>query len=249
MPPTARWGYLQENAKGLPAAPGRPLQHVGELVDAAMDLVMGANEEGFHLKHCTPRRDLKGYEVADIAEASEVCKCPKCSEKLTETRGIELGNIFKLGTKFSESMNATFLTPDGKKLPAVMGCYGIGVGRLMASVVENSHDDFGPIWPKSIAPFQVEIVPIAKDAELIELADKFEKELSDAGFEVLVDDREERPGVKFKDADLWGIPLRIAIGKKGLAQGAVEWKPRSEKNFEMVKVEDVVNKVKEFYAK
>ena len=223
------------------------------IIDSALedscDLVMGANEEGFHLKHCTPRRDLKGYEVADIAEASEVCKCPKCSEKLTETRGIELGNIFKLGTKFSESMNATFLTPDGKKLPAVMGCYGIGVGRLMASVVENSHDDFGPIWPKSIAPFQVEIVPIAKDAELIELADKFEKELSDAGFEVLVDDREERPGVKFKDADLWGIPLRIAIGKKGLAQGAVEWKPRSEKNFEMVKVEDVVNKVKEFYAK
>lgn len=223
------------------------------IIDSALedscDLVMGANEEGFHLKHCTPKRDMKGYEVADIAEASEVCKCPKCGETLTETRGIELGNIFKLGTKFSESMNATFLTPDGKKLPAVMGCYGIGVGRLMASVVENSHDDFGPIWPKSIAPFQVEIVPIAKDTELIELADKFEKELSDAGFEVLVDDREERPGVKFKDADLWGIPLRIAIGKKGLAQGAVEWKPRSEKNFEMVKVEDVMNKVKEFYAK
>lgn len=219
------------------------------IVDSALenswDLVVGANEKGFHYLHCNPKRDLKNYQVADIAEAEGGCKCPQCGEPLSETRGIELGNIFKLGTKFSNSMGATFLTPEGKSEPIVMGCYGIGVGRLMASVVENSHDEFGPIWPKSIAPFHVEIVNITKD---VEIADKLEKELSEAGFEVLVDDRDERAGVKFKDADLWGIPVRIALGKKGLANGQVEWKLRSEKEMTMVNLSDVVSKVREFYA-
>ncbi len=215
-------------------------------LENACDLVVGANEKGFHYIHCNPKRDLQNYEVADIAEAEEGCKCPKCGEALSETRGIELGNIFKLGTKFSSSMGATFLTPEGKAEPIVMGCYGIGVGRLMASVVENCHDDFGPIWPRNIAPFQVEIVNITKDSEI---ADKLEKELEDAGFEVLVDDRDERAGVKFKDADLWGIPLRIALGKKGLANGQVEWKPRAEKEMTMVNLADVVEKVREFYGK
>lgn len=215
-------------------------------LENACDLVVGANEKGFHYIHCNPKRDLQNYEVADIAEAEEGCKCPKCGKALSEARGIELGNIFKLGTKFSSSMGATFLTPEGKAEPIVMGCYGIGVGRLMASVVENSHDDFGPIWPKNIAPFQVEIVNITKDSEI---ADKLEKELEGAGFEVLVDDRDERAGVKFKDADLWGIPLRIALGKKGLANGQVEWKPRAEKEMTMVNLADVVEKVKEFYGK
>jgi prolyl-tRNA synthetase len=145
-------------------------------------------------------------------------------------------------------MGAKFLTAEKTTAPAIMGCYGIGVGRLMASVVENSHDDFGPIWPKSIAPFQVEIVPIGKEAELMELAEKFEKELEAAGIDVLVDDRDERPGVKFKDADLWGSPVRIAIGKKGLVNGEVEWKFRNEKQFTMVKVEDVIAKAKEYFA-
>lgn len=220
---------------------------VDEAIADSFDLVTGANEEGFHFKHCNPKRDFPKFEVADIAEASEVCKCPCCGEFLTETRGIEMGNIFKLGTKFSESMGAKFLTAEKTTAPAIMGCYGIGVGRLMASVVENSHDDFGPIWPKSIAPFQVEIVPIGKEAELMELAEKFEKELEAAGIDVLVDDRDERPGVKFKDADLWGSPVRIAIGKKGLANGEVEWKFRNEKEFSMVKVVDVVPKAKAYF--
>lgn len=222
---------------------------IDEGLEFANDLVMGANEAGFHMKHCTPKRDIASFEVADIAEASELCKCPNCGNKLKETRGIELGNIFKLGTKFSESMGTTYLSADGKSEPAIMGCYGIGVGRLMASVVENSHDDFGPIWPKSIAPFHVEIVTIAKDAELLEVAEKLESDLTLAGFEVLVDDREERPGVKFKDADLWGIPLRISVGKKGLVNGEIEWKLRTEKNFEMVAINAVLEKVKFFYAK
>ncbi|MCQ2091853.1 MAG: proline--tRNA ligase [Fibrobacter sp.] len=221
---------------------------VDEALADACDLVMGANEENYHLMHCTPKRDFPAFEVADIAEAQGGCKCPNCGEDLSETRGIELGNIFKLGTKFSESMGAKYLTAEKTTAPAIMGCYGIGIGRLMASVVENSHDDFGPIWPKSIAPFQVEIVPIGKEPELVELAEKFEAELEANGIDVLVDDRDERPGVKFKDADLWGSPVRIAIGKKGLANGEVEWKFRSEKEFTMVKVEDVVAKAKEYFA-
>ncbi|MCL4100819.1 proline--tRNA ligase [Fibrobacter sp. HC4] len=221
---------------------------VDEALADACDLVMGANEENYHLLHCTPKRDFPAFEVADIAEAQGGCKCPNCGEDLSETRGIELGNIFKLGTKFSESMGAKYLTAEKTTAPAIMGCYGIGIGRLMASVVENSHDDFGPIWPKSIAPFQVEIVPIGKEPELVELAEKFEAELEANGIDVLVDDRDERPGVKFKDADLWGSPVRIAIGKKGLANGEVEWKFRNEKEFTMVKVEDVVAKAKAYFA-
>lgn len=216
-------------------------------LEDACDLVMGANEEGFHLKHCTPKRDFPKFEVLDVAEASEKCTCPNCSAKLTETRGIELGNIFKLGTKFSESMSCKYLSADKATAPAIMGCYGIGVGRLMASVVENSHDDFGPIWPKNIAPFQVEIVPIGKDDAVKAAAEDLEKKLEAAGFEVLFDDRDERPGVKFKDADLWGVPVRIAVGAKGLANGEVEWKFRSEKEMQMVKVEEVLAKVQEFY--
>jgi prolyl-tRNA synthetase len=144
-------------------------------------------------------------------------------------------------------MNAKFLAADKGSQPAIMGCYGIGVGRLMASVVENSHDDFGPIWPKSIAPFQIEIVPIGKDAAVFDAASALEESLEKAGYEVLLDDREERPGVKFKDADLWGIPVRIAVGAKGLANGEVEWKFRHEKEMQMVKVEEVLAKVQEFY--
>ena len=162
--------------------------------------------------------------------------------------GVVNGN-FEMDLSDGEIRYKTYVDADGTLKTPIMSCYGIGVGRLMASVVENSHDDFGPIWPKSIAPFQVEIVPIGKEAELMELAEKFESELEAAGIDVLVDDRDERPGVKFKDADLWGSPVRIAIGKKGLANGEVEWKFRNEKEFTMVKVEDVIAKAKEYFEK
>ena len=208
------------------------------------DLIIGANEDDYHFTHCSPKRDFADFETADIAEAAEACICPKCGAALRETRGIELGNIFKLGTKFSENMNCVFSDANGEVKPAIMGCYGIGVGRLMASVVENSHDDFGPIWPMSIAPFQVLIVPIAKDDAIVNLAEQLEKELAELGVEVLVDDRDERPGVKFKDGDLWGIPIRIAIGKKGLAENKIEWKLRGSKDMEMVDIAEVVEKVK-----
>ncbi|MDR3000254.1 MAG: proline--tRNA ligase [Fibromonadaceae bacterium] len=207
------------------------------------DLIVGANEEGYHFKHCVPKRDFANFETADIAEAAENCLCSKCKNPLTETRGIELGNIFKLGTKFSEDMGCVFTDANGEAKPAVMGCYGIGVGRLMASVVEHSHDDFGPIWPTAIAPFHVLIVQISKDSEVLQVSEQLEKELTEQGIEVLVDDRDERPGVKFKDGDLWGIPIRIAIGKKGLAEGKVEWKLRGNKEMEMVPIVDVVKRV------
>ena len=209
----------------------------------AKDVVVGANEEGFHFKHCIPTRDFApGFEVVDIAQADSGCACPNCGKELTSTRGIELGNIFKLGTKFSESMGAKFLDEASKQQPAIMGCYGIGVGRLMASVIEQHHDEWGPIWPKNIAPYQVLVVSLAKDEPVMAAADKLYHDLQDAGVDVLYDDRPERAGVKFKDADLWGIPCRIAVGAKGLAENKVEWKLRNKKEFELVPLTDVIDK-------
>lgn len=216
---------------------------VDEGLAGAKDLVVGANEEGFHFRHCVPARDFApGYEIADIAQADNGCSCPVCGKELTSTRGIELGNIFKLGIKFSESMGCKFLDESSKQQPAIMGCYGIGVGRLMASVIEAHHDDWGPVWPKNIAPFQVLVVSLAKDEPIMAAAEKLYQDLKDSGVDVLFDDRPERAGVKFKDADLWGIPCRIAVGAKGLAEGKVEWKMRDKKEFEMVALVDVVEK-------
>lgn len=234
-------GMIPGYASPINAKNCRVIVDIGAAESA--DLIVGANEEGYHFKHSVPKRDFADFETADIAEAAENCPCAKCGEPLTETRGIELGNIFKLGTKFSESMGCTFMDADGEARPAIMGCYGIGVGRLMASVVENSHDDFGPIWPMSITPFHVLIVQIAKDDEILKVSEQLEKELTERGIEVLVDDRDERPGVKFKDGDLWGIPIRIAIGKKALAENKIEWKLRGKKEMEMVLISDVVDKV------
>lgn len=218
-------------------------------VEKAYNLIAGANEEGFHFKNCNPSRDFKYDSIADLAQADQGCKCPKCGAKLRATRGIELGNIFKLGTKFSESMKCQFLDEDSKNKPAVMGCYGIGIGRLAASVVEKFHDDWGIVWPKAIAPYQVLIVPIGKEGDECQLtAEKLYQDLTTAGYEVLIDDRKERPGVKFKDADLWGIPVRISVGAKALANGGVEWKLRTAKKFEIVAVDDVLNQLRDFYA-
>ncbi|NLB64434.1 MAG: proline--tRNA ligase [Fibrobacter sp.] len=212
-------------------------------LDKAQDLVVGANEEGYHFKHCIPSRDFSpGYELADIAQADEGCLCPQCQAPLHSTRGIELGNIFKLGTTFSDGMDCKYLDESGRQQSPIMGCYGIGVGRLMASVIEEHSDDWGPIWPKNIAPFQVLILNINKNAEAMEAAEKIYRELIVKGVEVLFDDRAERPGVKFKDADLWGIPVRIAVGGKNLVQNQAEWKLRSEKDFELVDLDKIVEK-------
>jgi prolyl-tRNA synthetase len=228
------------------------------LVDSSIaegnNFVGGANEEDQHFKNVNFGRDFSvpAEHVGDFAKAEAGHLAPDGKSRLKAVRGIEIGNIFKLGTKFSESMNAAYLDESGKHQIPIMGCYGIGVGRLMASVIENSHDDFGPIWPEEITPFHVHVVNIGKEPEVVEACEKLVAEYEAAGLEVLYDDRDERPGVKFKDADLWGVPVRVAVGKKTLANEAgpaVEWKLRREKDFALVPVPETLAKLKAHYGK
>jgi prolyl-tRNA synthetase len=199
--------------------------------DAAViaDGVSGANETDYHLKHVRMGRDFEA-ELADLRSVVDGDPCPACGKPLRLFRGIEAGHIFVLGTHYSKKMGATFLDPDGVSKPMVMGCYGIGVSRLVAAAVEQHNDSDGILWPMSIAPYQVHIVQLGGEPEVVETVARLERELTEAGIEVLVDDRQERPGVKFKDADLIGIPLRVTCGAKALAKGSVELKPRTEKN-------------------
>lgn len=213
------------------------------------NMVTGANEEGFHVKNFNPDRDIELNEIADLALATSGAACPECGNRLDAARGIELGNIFKLGTTFSKRMGCEFLNTQGKTIPAVMGCYGIGVGRLAAAIIENSHDDWGIIWPDNVAPFQALICQIGKDAAVENTALQLYADLQSAGLDVLYDDREERPGVKFKDADLWGIPVRIAVGAKALEKGMVEWKLRAEKKYALVDKNTVVSKVLKYFER
>jgi prolyl-tRNA synthetase len=221
---------------------------VDESVTVSSNLVAGANKKGWHTKNVNYGRDFEANEIADIAQAETGCICCKCAGKLEATRGIEIGNIFKLGTKFTDAMECKFLDEQGKSQSAIMGCYGIGVGRLMASVIEQHHDDWGVIWPKEIAPFQVHLVSLGKDELSLSASAKVYQELSLQGVEVLWDDRNERPGVKFKDADLWGIPIRLGVGGKALKEGKVEWKIRGSKNFDKILPTEVLQKVQDFYS-
>ncbi len=199
-------------------------------VVGSSNLVVGANEPDYHYENFNFERDLAGVEViiADIATVREGDPCPLTGEPLRMERGIEVGNIFQLGTKYSEPMACNFLDVNGKSHPMIMGCYGIGVGRSAAAVIEQCHDEYGPIWPMSIAPYQVQICPIqpAKDG-VGETARKLYDELTAAGIEVLLDDRGEKPGFMFSDADLLGIPLRVVISPRTLAEQEVEFKHRS----------------------
>jgi prolyl-tRNA synthetase len=212
------------------------------------DMVTGANEDGFHLRGVDVRRDVLTGPHATVAELRTVRAgegCPRCDGTLDVFKALEVGHIFKLGTKYSESMKATVLDADGKAVPIVMGSYGIGVERIMAAAIELHHDEFGIRWPRSIAPFQATVLTLGPEPELKKAADEIVKALSDAGLEVLHDDREERAGVKFKDADLVGIPLRISVGKKGLAEGKVEWKLRGDKTVELVPLAEVARRAAE----
>jgi prolyl-tRNA synthetase len=197
--------------------------------------VAGANEKGHHVKNVVVHRDLHPVNELDVrvAQAGDVCgRCGKGHYRAY--RGIEVGHVFFLGTKYSQPMKCNFLDADGQDKPMIMGCYGIGVTRIAAAAIEQNHDDNGIIWPMALAPFQVLIVTAGKEAELAAAAEKLEKELQERGIEVLYDDRDERGGVKFKDADLVGIPLRVTIGKRGLAEGKLELKGRREKEARLV---------------
>ncbi|MBI5642474.1 MAG: proline--tRNA ligase [Deltaproteobacteria bacterium] len=207
------------------------------------DAVTGANEADAHTVNVNPGRDFKA-EFADIRNAVEGDGCPRCAGKLTIKRGIEVGHIFKLGTKYSVAMGATFLDEEGKEKPMIMGCYGIGVGRTAAASVEQNHDEFGIIWPRPLSPFECEIVPVnVKDAGTVNAAEALYEELKGKGVDVLLDDRDERAGVKFKDADLIGIPLRVTIGERNLKQGLVEIKERKTGTVKLVKTEDSAGEV------
>ncbi|MBR5358914.1 MAG: proline--tRNA ligase [Clostridiales bacterium] len=204
-------------------------------VSVMRNFVVGADETDYHLKNVNIGRDFEATTIADIRNAVEGDTCPKCGKgKMKMARGVEVGHIFKLGTKYSKALNCVYLDKDGKSNLVVMGCYGIGVGRTLAAIIEQHHDDNGIIWPAEVAPYKVIVVPTkVNDEENMGLAEKIYKDLQDAGVEVLIDDRNERPGVKFKDADLIGIPLRITVGRRA-GEGIVEVKRRdSAEAFEM----------------
>ena len=219
------------------------------------NLVVGANETDQHYRNFNFSRDLspelqKAITVIDIATAREGDPCPVTGQPLQMKRGIEVGNIFQLGTKYSEAMNCTFLDRNGKSKAMIMGCYGIGVGRAIASVIEQSHDDFGPIWPISIAPYQVHLVALnfAAGDSVDQTAQTLYKRLLDQGVEVLWDDRNEKAGSAFKDADLIGIPIRVIVAPKSLAEGNVEIKTRNQGINERVPSADCLARVLEIIA-
>lgn len=208
-----------------------------------VDGYTGANKKDSHLKNVNPARDFK-CEYRDLRVAVEGDSCPRCSKPLEIKRGIEVGHVFKLGTKYSDSMKATFLDENGKSQPIVMGCYGIGIGRIAAAAVEQNNDEYGIVWPAPLSPFACIVVPLdIKDEKVMEVAEGIYKTLANKGIEVLIDDRKERPGIKFKDSELIGIPVRVTIGSKGLADGNVEIKERSKADKILLKAEGAVDYV------
>jgi len=218
-------------------------------VPAASNLVGGANKTDTHLRNVNYSRDFTAELVSDITLARAGDVCPKCNHKLESTRGIEVGHIFKLGTTFSEKLGALFADANGVSQPAVMGCYGIGLGRLLAAAIEQNHDDAGIIWPMPIAPYQVYICPLYRNnTPVSEVSEKIYTELESEGIEVLLDDRKESPGVKFNDADLQGIPLRVTISARSLEKDSAEIKIRTAKEAELVPLEDVIGRLKELIA-
>ena len=200
---------------------------VDATVMAMYNAVAGANERDMHYKNVNPKRDFQDVMVADIRMIQEGDPCPRCGKPIKMTRGIEAGQVFTLGTKYSEALHATFLDENGKEKPLVMGCYGIGVSRTMAAAIEQNNDEHGIIWPRAIAPFEIVVVPVnAKAPEQLSLSEEIYAELKQQGVDALLDDRRERAGVKFKDADLIGYPLRITVGPKALEEGQIEVKVR-----------------------
>ncbi|AGA25529.1 proline--tRNA ligase [Singulisphaera acidiphila] len=218
----APMGFLGPIAIKIPLA-------IDRSVAAMPHVVVGANAVDLHLKGVVPGRDFPLDRVVDLRNAAEGDPCPRCGATMIVKQGIEVGHVFKLGTKYSKAMGATFLDDKGAEIPLIMGCYGIGVNRIVAAAVEAGHDDNGIVWPLPIAPYEALIVPLQpQNPAVLEAAESLEKQFTEAGIDVLMDDREQRPGVKFKDADLIGIPLRIVISERGLKEGTIEVKWRTD---------------------
>lgn len=222
------------------------------LVDATVmnmsNAVAGANEEGYHYVNVNPKRDFtqESIVITDLRMVKEGDPCPHCGAGLNMTRGIEAGQVFTLGTKYSKAMGATFLDENGKEQPLYMGCYGIGVGRTMAAAIEQNNDEQGIVWPRAIAPYEVVVVAVnAKKADQLEYAEKVYAECQNAGLDTLLDDRKERAGVKFKDCDLIGYPVRVVIGPKAIEEGQIEIKVRKTGEVFTVAYDEYLLKVQE----
>lgn len=221
---------------------------VDEEVANMYNFIVGANETEYHYTNVNYSRDFAG-KVGDFRKVTEGEKCPKCGAPINIARGIEVGHIFKLGTKYSESMNAVFTDQDGTQKPFIMGCYGIGVNRTLAAVIEQHNDENGIVWPLEVAPYEVIVVPaVFKDEVQMKKAEELYNSLKDIGVDVILDDRNERAGIKFKDADLLGIPMRITVGKK-ISEGDVEFKLRSSADLEVIAYDRVIDRVKEEFGK
>jgi prolyl-tRNA synthetase len=239
-------------AAGIVAGSASPVGMTGvkviadDSVVSGVNFVAGGNKPETHVKNVNYPRDFKADIVADIARAAAGDECSKCRGKLLATRGIEVGHVFKLGTAYSKLLGANFIDAAGNSQPAIMGCYGIGVGRLLAAAIEQNHDDKGIIWPLPIAPYQIYLCPLYRDGTSVaEMAEKLYTELEAAGLEVLFDDRTESPGAKFNDADILGIPLRITISPRTLEKNSVEVKWRKEKQAIIMPLEGITDKIKE----
>jgi prolyl-tRNA synthetase len=220
--------------------------YADETLRGASGMTTGANEDGFHLRHVEIDRDIKVDAWADLRTVRAGELSVATGEPLKIRRAVEVGHVFKLGTKYSEPLNSTFLDVDGQRKPCFMGCYGLGITRTLQAIIEQSNDKDGIIWPKSVAPYTVCITPlgVAPGSETMKLAEQIYSELIAGGIDVILDDRDERPGVKFKDADLIGFPIRVGIGEKSLAKGEVEIKLRGGE-LTPVKKEQAVERVVE----
>jgi prolyl-tRNA synthetase len=218
--------------------PTKPIVVADELVTVERNLVAGANKPDKHLLNTNYERDWQADIVADIALARSGDLCASCRTPMAQRRGIEMGQVFKLGVGYGEKFGANFLDAEGKQRPPIMGSYGIGVERLLAAVIEENHDEAGIVWPAELAPFDVHIVAIQPDKEGVrETADRLYEELQAAGLTALYDDRDETPGVKFNDADLLGTPMRVTVSPRNLGQGSLEVKRRTEAEARLLPLE------------
>ena len=226
-------------------------QNVKIIADSRLEnisnAVSGANEQDYHYKNAAINRDFKVDDIVDLRLVKEGDSCPKCGGQLNIKSGIEVGHIFKLGCKYSESMGAVYLDENGREQPIVMGSYGIGVTRLVAAAIEQNNDEYGIIWPKSIAPYQIIILPLGKGDDVKNKSEEIYIKLKEAGFEVLIDDRNERAGVKFNDSELIGIPLRLTLGSRSLNSGIIEAKLRSSGKEYEINLDNYLEEVNKLY--
>ncbi|MFC1904479.1 proline--tRNA ligase [Chloroflexota bacterium] len=219
-------------------------------ITSGMNFVAGANKPDTHFQNANYPRDFKADILADIAQTQAGDKCPKCGSELASIHGIEVGHIFKLGTFLSEKLGALFIDEKGTSHPIVMGCYGIGLGRLLAAAIEQNHDDKGVIWPLPMAPYHIYLCPLYRDdSRVSEVAESLYNEFEAEGLEVLFDDRKESPGVKFNDADLLGIPIRVTVSPRTLEKDSVEVKWRAEKDAQLVPREELVTRLKQLITR